>query len=263
MQDGSIRINRVNPNNFRDLSNYWKLSMHDNFNGFIPRMCFSYDEKYFFTCGYDGNVFSYTFHPENNEYTKYVPARMKFTKKLRKLVDEDGYTNLSLEEIKVKAEEDRKQKVANDHKKILREKIGHLKKRYKKLKDRNARLLPTQVIPREELEIDERITKDLQDTLDADLALVKRKLAFDVEKSTVGITKMLKHFSEDMDFFPITMTAVRSPDFVKTMRQRKLGEQFYPMKELVEQKIIEEELKGRYNVTLHGVQLIQGETKNG
>lgn len=246
MQDGSIRINRVNPDDFRDLSNYWQLSMHDNFKGFIPRMCFSCDEKYFFTCGQDGNVFTYNYYPENKEYIVYFPQRIKFTKKLPKIKDENGYKTLSLEEIIVKAENDRIEKLANDHKRQLREKIKQLKKRYDKMRDRNSRLLSTQVIPREELEIDRRITKDLKDRLEADLALVKRKLAFAVEKSTVGMKKMFAHFSEDLDFFPICVRAIRMSKSIRTMRQSKLGNQFYPMKELVEQKIIEEELKNRY-----------------
>lgn len=68
MQDGTIRVNKVNPQDFRDLSDYWTLAMHENLNGFVPRMAFSYDEKYFFSCGHDGNVFAYTFHPENDDY---------------------------------------------------------------------------------------------------------------------------------------------------------------------------------------------------
>lgn len=245
MEDGSIRINKVNPNDFRDLSDYWKLSVHDNFNGFIPRMCFSCDEKYFFTCGRDGNVFSYKYYPEKKEYAVFFPMRMKFTKKLPKIKDENGYKNLSLEETIVKAENDRIEKVANDRKRILREKIKLLKKRYDKIRDRNARLLPTQVISREEFEVDPLITMDLNDRLEADLALVKRKLAFAVEKSTVGMKKMLAHFSDDLDFFPICVKGIKVYRSIRTMRQSKLGNQFYPMKELVEQKIIEEELKNR------------------
>lgn len=53
MQNGSIRVNRVKED-WRDLSDYWTFTMHDNQYGYVPKMCFSYDEKYFFSCGNDG-----------------------------------------------------------------------------------------------------------------------------------------------------------------------------------------------------------------
>lgn len=246
MQNGAIRINKVNPTDFRDLSNYWQLSMHDNHRGFIPKMCFSYDEKYFFTCGEDGNVFSYKFNPEDNEYIKNIPPRMRISKKLPHIDDEDNYETLSLEETIVKAEEDRIQALANQHMEITREEIKALKERFDEILKRNKKLLPTQVIPRKELEVDPRVTKDLHDQLDADLALVKRKLAFDVEKSTLGLKKLLAHFTDPLGCFPITVYAVRSDLRTTTLRQRKLGSDFYSTFRLVEQKIIEEEIKGRY-----------------
>lgn len=246
MQNGAIRINKVNPTDFRDLSDYWQLSMHDNHRGFVPKMCFSNDEKYFFTCGEDGNVFSYKFNPENNEYLKHTLSRLRISKKLPLIDDEDSYETLSLEETIVKAEEDRIQALANKHMKITREEIRALKVRFDEILKRNEKLLPTQVIPRRELEVDPRVTKDLHDQLEADLALVKRKLAFDVEKSTVGLKKLFAHFTDPLDCFPLTVYAVRSDKRATTLRQRDLGSDFYSTISLVEQKIIEEEIKGRY-----------------
>lgn len=163
MQDGTIRVNKVNPHDHCDLSNYWKLPMHDNFKGFIPRMCFSFDELYFFTCGEDGNVFSYTFHPEQNDYIKQRQLRVKSgLKTLSPIEDIDGYKALSLEQMKVKAEEDRIEALANKHKQEVLARLKQLKIKYDELLKRNSKLQPTQIIPREELEIDSRITKHLE-----------------------------------------------------------------------------------------------------
>jgi len=60
MEYGQIRVCRWKPENYIDLSDYWILSMHDNYNGYIPKMLLSHDRKMLFTCGYDGNLFSYT-----------------------------------------------------------------------------------------------------------------------------------------------------------------------------------------------------------
>lgn len=62
MADGKIRINRVDKDNWWDLSDFWLLSMHDNFFGKIPRLKFSWDNKLLFSVGADGNLFSYNWN---------------------------------------------------------------------------------------------------------------------------------------------------------------------------------------------------------
>lgn len=59
MEHGQIRVCKLKPENYTDLSDYWILSMHDNFNDYIPKIILSHNQKMLFTCGYDGNLFSY------------------------------------------------------------------------------------------------------------------------------------------------------------------------------------------------------------
>lgn len=246
MQNGAIRINRVKED-FRDLSDYWQLSMHDNYNGYVPRMCFSYDEQYFFTCGHDGNVFSYRFYPENDEYIRAAPKITPLFKRLESLYDDETtYTDLSLEQAIVKAEEDRKTNLANYNKKQYLERLFSLRKEFQQLLKRNQKLLPTQIIPREMLELDPRITSNLEEKLNAELELVKRKLAYDVEKSSIRMEKLKIHYIDPLDVFPISVQGVNNNLRVTTLRQRKLYPGFYDMHLIVDQKIIEAELKGRY-----------------
>lgn len=113
MQDGSIRINRLNPDDWRDFSDHWQLSMHDNSNGTISKMCFSHDNQYFFTCGHDGNVFSYKFYPEDEIEPPEPPTLQPLNVLLKPVEDLDGYSRLSLEEAIVKAELDRQMKVGS------------------------------------------------------------------------------------------------------------------------------------------------------
>lgn len=115
MQDGTIRVNKVNPNDFRDLSDYWTLAMHDNQLGFVPRICFSFDERYLFTCGFDGNVFSYKFQPDMYQY-KSQSNKVVREENLLSISDEDGYKKLSLEATMIKLENDRIEKLANEKK---------------------------------------------------------------------------------------------------------------------------------------------------
>lgn len=58
--------------------------------------------------------------------------------------------------------------------------------------------------------------------------------------------KMIAHFVEDLDIFPISVYGIRTSTWVRVSRQKQLNARFYEMQKLVEQKIIEAELKGRY-----------------
>lgn len=59
MGDGVIRVNKVNNSDFRNLSDYWLYNMHDNRRGVITAVALSFDSRYLFSGGRDGNVFSY------------------------------------------------------------------------------------------------------------------------------------------------------------------------------------------------------------
>lgn len=247
MEDGSIKVVNVNHEDWRDLSNYWQLSMHDNLNGFIPRMCFSYDEYYFFTCGLDGNIFSYIFSPENKGDV--YPEKKENAPNIPLAIEDiGGYKKLSLEEAIVKAENDRIENLANENKKILREELSVLREKFQNQLVKNNLLKSTQIIPRELFNIDPRIKQDLEDRLNADLALVKRKLAFHVEKSKVGLEKLQARFIENVDLFPVTVDGIDTDLIVKIIRQRKLSDKFGDMLNLIELKIIEAELKNRYDL---------------
>ncbi|XP_031357853.1 cilia- and flagella-associated protein 44-like [Photinus pyralis] len=241
MEDGALRVVKTNPTDWRDLSDYWQLSMHDNFNGFISRMCFSYDETFFFTCGYDGNIFSYRYKPDIEPPEK---TPFKCTPVLRsafEVEDVDGYTNLSLDEFLIKAEQDRIDRIASERRRDYLQKIRVLRERFQNVLKRNDKLMSTQVIPRNRFEIDERISQHLAERFAADLALVKRKLEYNVEKSKVGMVKLKNRFADDLDVFPIAVKCVTKQVSVKTERQQKLSSAFSDMLEVIEQKILDDE----------------------
>lgn len=72
MEHGQIRACKYKSEDPTDLSDYWILPMHDNYNGYIPKISLSHDQKMLFTCGHDGNLFSYEINddtpPEAIEY---------------------------------------------------------------------------------------------------------------------------------------------------------------------------------------------------
>ncbi|XP_030750373.1 cilia- and flagella-associated protein 44 [Sitophilus oryzae] len=246
MQDGSIRINKTSTEDYTDLSDYFKLSMHDNQNGFIPKLCFSYDEKYLFSCGYDGNLFSYKFQPKDYTYPSQRHRRYRAEHTCAKVDDTKSDQKLSLEETKIKAENDKIQKLANEHKQSIREILKTLKERYKKLLQRNAHLLPSQIIPHADLEPDERVAEYVDQSFIDKIDIVNRKLAYDVEKSKIQVTKLRNYFTDPCDRHTNLVQGINKPGCaIMTVRQRKMPPIFYAMYDVIEQKKIEDEGKGR------------------
>lgn len=47
-----------------DFTNYYALAMHDPENGKVRRLCTSFDSNYLYSCGTDGNIFSYRLNLE-------------------------------------------------------------------------------------------------------------------------------------------------------------------------------------------------------
>lgn len=62
MENGVVRIHPVHGKNVLDsLTTYWLLHLHDSHYGAITAIRTSYDDKYVFTVGADGNFFVYNF----------------------------------------------------------------------------------------------------------------------------------------------------------------------------------------------------------
>lgn len=203
MGDGSLRINRLKED-FTDLTDYWILNMHEKH---IYAMNFSYDRKTLFTGGADGNLFSYKWNVSQSSIT--APQRIP-AKKIERLVEDiTDICFLSLEEEKQKADHDRRMEIALNRRKEVLKVIASCKDQFEMLIKRNKALPASQMIPYEELELDDRITGNLQNRFDEEMDVVKRKKAFDVEKARVGGEKLEDYFLKPLDSFPIKVLGIR------------------------------------------------------
>lgn len=78
-----------------------------------------------FSCGTDGNVFSYQFNPDEEVPSVKVPSLVKeYT--VTEVETDEGYESLSLEEMMIKAEKDKMLRLADEHKKKLRQRLTEL-----------------------------------------------------------------------------------------------------------------------------------------
>ena len=62
MENGVVRIHPLDgKNDLEHLSSYWALNVHDNQHGAVRHIKTSFDDKYVFTAGMDGNFFVFKF----------------------------------------------------------------------------------------------------------------------------------------------------------------------------------------------------------
>lgn len=73
---------------------------------------------------------------------------------------------------------------------------------------RNNALPKPHQITYKELELDPRITVDLDKELDAEMRAVREKLAFKVEKSELGLQKLLEHFVRPITCLPFAVCKI-------------------------------------------------------
>ncbi|XP_072743964.1 cilia- and flagella-associated protein 44 [Anoplolepis gracilipes] len=224
MEHGQIRVCKLKPENYTDLSDYWILSMHDNLNGYIPKIILSHDQKMLFTCGYDGNLFSY----EVNDDTPSKAIKFEIIKRTLVLpdisvedIEEIDYA--SLEEMIQQAEHDRVATAAKQSKHNILQILSKLSEEYLNIIERNNALPKSHRITRKELELDVRITADLDKELEAEMIIVREKLAFKIEKSQLGLQKLLEYFIQPIAHLPFAVCKISKPDnVVYSLRQQIL-----------------------------------------
>lgn len=59
MEDGSVRIQPLHNEDPGLMGCYWALNIHDNNYGRISHLATSFDDRYLFTVGADGNFFTF------------------------------------------------------------------------------------------------------------------------------------------------------------------------------------------------------------
>lgn len=232
MEDGRVRVNATTED-YLDLSDYWILSMHDNLEGVIPTIFKSYDGRNLFSIGQDGSIFVYKWNgPSGIKITK--PTSFVIPKSVS---DIDFPEFRSLEQQKIKEEEDRQERIAIGQKEEIMTQLAKLQVRFNQILDLNAGLPESQKFSENDLELDSRITKSIVDAEEAELDLVHKKFAFEVEKAKLGREKVMKYFIDPVQNWPMEICGLRSNLTVKCFRVQKLDESFEIIKEEVDERI--------------------------
>lgn len=127
MKDGAIRINKIN-DDYRNLSDYLLLPMHDNARGTITNLAFSFDKKLLFSVGTDGNLFSYKW---NSKVFQEYPEKPEDIMNIENVPDILDPEFLSLEQQKLKDDFDRRFLITQEKKKRVLDILDEYKKEFK------------------------------------------------------------------------------------------------------------------------------------
>ncbi|XP_033224478.1 cilia- and flagella-associated protein 44 isoform X2 [Belonocnema kinseyi] len=228
MEHGEIRVCRINPDDHMDLSDYWELPMHDNFNGYIPKMLLSHDHKMLLTCGHDGNLFSFYINDGSSYLAHVVPIpECQLTLPTSDVEDIEEYNHPSLEEVLVQKIYTEMSLKAQENKRNTLYLLQVCTQDFSKIIEENSSLLKSQQISKVDLELDPRIKDDLNNQLKAELDFVHRQIVFKVEKSKLRLKKLNNHLIEPITFLPFRVYRTHQPNTkVRSFREQKLGNEF-------------------------------------
>lgn len=208
MENGAIRINVYCKDNFRNLKNYWLLNMHDNFKGAITFIVSSYDNKYLFTTGNDGNIFSYVWNIVVDDGSDFIDV-CPITKPTVKILDIEDIDYLSIEQQKQKQYMDNEASVANNHKEQVLKIFSEYTNVFRDIIKRNKLIPDDQRLTHDQLELDKRITNDIELNIKHQFDLLQRQFAFGVEKIKLGVEKLETFFLSHIKDWTITVFGIR------------------------------------------------------
>ncbi|XP_031554688.1 cilia- and flagella-associated protein 44-like isoform X2 [Actinia tenebrosa] len=232
MDNGAVRIHPLEQDTeLEHLSSYWSFSIHDNHNGTITKIKTSFDDKYVFTTGHDGNFFVHKFMDKALKGIK-VPHKVSLPSP-KKLIGEDGQeiqkkvddiddpNFYSIELEKQKAEHDRMMKLAEEKKQNIRRKITNLRKAFKQLMNRNQELPSHVQLKTEEFVVDPKIKEELKAKTQEKMELVRKELEWESEKQSIGLKKLQKRFKDEVECERIVLRAFLTEHLVSSFRASK------------------------------------------
>ncbi len=209
MSNGSLRIHKVHED-FRNLTNFIDINMHDNINGIINHIACSVDSKFIFTVGNDSNIFSY----KNNIPGSTAPSTRKPTTFTSidsfKIVDDiSDLDSLTLEEQKIKHNFDKINQIADVNKEKMKKVIDEYKAEFLDIVRRNRLLKESMQLDLRTINLDDRITADIQKRLDQEMELVEKRKAYEVEKCKLLTKKVKDFYISPLQELPIELHGIK------------------------------------------------------
>lgn len=209
MSNGALRIHKIHQD-YRNLTNFIELNMHDNMNGIINHMTCSLDSKYIFTVGNDSNIFSYKNNIPGSKITSTKKSAPFTSIELFTIVEDiSDPESLTLEEQKIKHNVDKINEIADLNKEKMKKIISEYKIEFEDIVRRNNLLIKSMQLDLKTINLDDRITADIRKKLDREMELVERRKAYEVEKCKILTKKVKDFYISPLEELPIELHGIK------------------------------------------------------
>ena len=219
-QDGTFSVRRIGggkdrfgfPDAATDLGAIFNLA-DGNGGGAVMSLDASHDLSFVISVGTDGSMFAHQIDLANCnaaslEKVFYAFPRDKYAKDVLPSVDDiTDPSTYSIEEDKLKTEEDIKRQAADRKKMSVREQINLLRADFDKLKKDNASKPVAERLPDSAFEIDPDMMNILAAKNAALLDQTAKELQFEKERKRLGLAKLKEAFLDPVDYERIIVKA--------------------------------------------------------
>ena len=208
--NGTVRVSRTG------LEKHWRWETHDAHRGAVTGACVSRCERYLLTTAKDGSFFVQTLGVElrgvdveaaesadvgeagtvDQESVALPVASDDPTPAVADINADETY---SIEDAKIKVEEDSKRAAAEEEKMGVREFLEKLKQEYKLLREENELRPESEQLPPSAFEVDPGLREVVEQETLAELEKARESLAWHCEKSSLGLKKLKQWFLDDLE----------------------------------------------------------------
>ncbi|XP_037036270.1 cilia- and flagella-associated protein 44 isoform X2 [Bradysia coprophila] len=230
MSNGSLRIHKIHQD-FRNLTNFIEINMHDRMNGIINHIALSRDSQFLFTVGNDSNIFSYKNNiPGTQRVSSRKSAPSTSMESFAMVEDITDPLSLTLEEQRIKHNIDKVNQIADVNKAKMKKIIADYKVEFLDIVRRNALLKASMQLDLKTVNLDDRITADIQKRLDEEMELVERRKAYEVEKCKLLTKKVKDFYISPLQELPIELHGIKTNTTLKSFRVMKIRDELTTQK---------------------------------
>lgn len=152
----------------------------------------------------------------------YLAASVKLTED----VNEDilDPTQYSIQQAKLRTEEDHRVKLAEEKKEGVKERVKKLRKAFKELRVRNIATEEWIKITEDDFNIDPVYFTHLKEKNLERIEITKKEVAWNIEKHTLLLNKLKQKFYDVLEFEKFTVKSLKGESFVTTFRVHKMSD---------------------------------------
>lgn len=173
----------------------------------------------------------------------YLASSIRLTEEIN--VDVLDPTIYSIQQAKLRTEEDHRMKLAEEKKEGVRKKIQQLRDTFKVLSMKNSEADEWIRLNHDDFNIDPIYFDMLKDRNFAKIEEAKKEVAWGIEFHTLKLNKLQQKFYDTLEFDKFTVKALKTGSYVSTFRVHKMSETLQRSIDTFKQMLESEMLNGK------------------